>query len=156
MNNLKTLRIENNLLQNDLAKLLKISQNGYSQYENSQRNIPINILKILAKHYNTSIDYLVGITNNRKPYKKSIIKNEFKDINRLKEIREDRDLTQIEIAKLLNMSRAGYSLYEININEIPVKNLIKLADFYNLSIDYILYLTDQRTAHDKVTKEEIT
>ena len=116
MNNLKTLRIENNLLQNDLAKLLKISQNGYSQYENSQRNIPTNILKILAKYYNTSIDYLVGITNNIKPYKKSIIKNEFKDINRLKEIREDRDLTQIEIAKLLNMSRAGYSLYEININ----------------------------------------
>ncbi len=71
------------------------------------------------------------------------------NISRLKEIREDRDYTQIEMAKLLNITQAQYSRYEKGINSIPLENIEKLADFYNTSIDYLLYRTDERTPYKK-------
>lgn len=61
---------------------------------------------------------------------------------RIRELREDKDLTQKQIAQVLNMSQTGYSQYEIGKNDIPTKILISLAKFYNVSVDYILELTD--------------
>ena len=61
---------------------------------------------------------------------------------RIKDLREDKDLSQKEIAKILNMSQTGYSKYEVGTNDIPTKILIKLAQFYNTSVDYLLGLTD--------------
>ena len=57
---------------------------------------------------------------------------------RLRDLREDRDMTQTQIAKELNMSQTGYSKYETGENDIPTAVLIKLAKFYNTSIDYLL------------------
>lgn len=65
-------------------------------------------------------------------------------MNRLKELREDKDFTQTEIAKFLNMSQTGYSKYEVGTNDIPTEVLKKLAKFYGTSVDYLLYLTDER------------
>ena len=65
-------------------------------------------------------------------------------INRLKEIREDKDLYQIDIAKVLNITQSQYSLYENGIRLIPVDKLVKLAKYYNTSTDYLLGLTDER------------
>lgn len=62
---------------------------------------------------------------------------------RTRELREDRDLTQTQIAKILNMSQTGYSKYETGENDIPTKILIELAKFYNTSTDYILELTNK-------------
>lgn len=62
---------------------------------------------------------------------------------RIRELREDRDLTQTQIAKILNMSQTGYSKYETGENDVPTKILIELAKFYNTSTDYILELTDK-------------
>lgn len=56
---------------------------------------------------------------------------------RLRELREDNDLTQAEIAKILNISQRAYSHYEIGSREIPLELLIKLADYYSVSLDYI-------------------
>ena len=64
-------------------------------------------------------------------------------LKRLKELREDRDLKQIDIANFLNMKQQQYSRYETGINEIPFEYVIKLAKFYNVSIDYIAELTDE-------------
>lgn len=61
---------------------------------------------------------------------------------RIRNLREDKDLTQTEVAKFLNMSQTGYCQYEIGKNDIPTKILIKLALLYNVPIDYILGLTD--------------
>ncbi len=63
---------------------------------------------------------------------------------RLKDLREDRDLSQKELAKILEMSQTGYSKYETGENDIPTQILIKLADFYNTSIDYILGRTNNQ------------
>lgn len=62
---------------------------------------------------------------------------------RIRDLREDRYLSQIEVAKFLNMSQTGYSKYEVGTNDIPTKILIQLAKFYNTSIDYLLGITDE-------------
>ncbi len=61
---------------------------------------------------------------------------------RLRNLREDKDMTQTDIAKILNMSQTGYSKYETGENDIPTNVLIKLAEFYNTSIDYLLGVTN--------------
>ena len=66
---LKELRESHNLTQNEISKILKITSPQYSLYETGKRNIPISLLSKLAKYYNTSIDYLVGDTNEIKPYR---------------------------------------------------------------------------------------
>ena len=62
---------------------------------------------------------------------------------RIRDLSEDRDLSQTEVAKFLNMSQTGYSKYEVGTNDIPTKILIQLAKFYNTSIDYLLGITDE-------------
>ena len=57
---------------------------------------------------------------------------------RIKDLREDHDLNQTTVAKMLGMSQTGYSKYETGENDIPTAVLIKLALFYNTSIDYLL------------------
>ena len=66
---------------------------------------------------------------------------------RIRDLREDSDRNQTELAGLLGMSQTGYSKYETGENEIPVSVLIKLADLYQTSTDYLLGRTDQKTAY---------
>ena len=62
---LKDLREDSDIKQKDLAEYLHIKQNTYSQYENGQRQLPIEILIALAKYYNVSTDYILGITDKK-------------------------------------------------------------------------------------------
>ena len=71
------------------------------------------------------------------------------NIDRLKEIRQDRDLQQIDIAKVLKTSQVQYSRYERGIRVMPVDKIAKLAKFYDVSIDYLLGLTDIRKPYPK-------
>lgn len=66
---LKQLRESHNLTQNDISKFLNITSPQYSLYETGKRQIPILLLSKLAKFYNTSIDYIVGDTDEIVPYK---------------------------------------------------------------------------------------
>lgn len=72
---LKELREDNEIKQTELAKILNCKQNTYSQYENENRIIDIYNLEKLAIFYNTSIDYLIGLTNEKKPYPRIEKKN---------------------------------------------------------------------------------
>ena len=65
---LKDLREDMDLTQSEVAAYLHIKQNTYSQYENGQRQIPLELLVALAKYYKTSTDYLLGLTDVKKPY----------------------------------------------------------------------------------------
>ncbi len=62
---------------------------------------------------------------------------------RIRDLREDNDLTQREIAKELNCSQQVYSNYELGQRDIPTDILIRLSKFYNVSVDYILEITDE-------------
>ena len=61
---------------------------------------------------------------------------------RIRDMREDHDMSQTQLAKKLNMSQTGYSKYETWENDIPTKILIQLADLYDTSVDYLLGRTD--------------
>lgn len=61
---------------------------------------------------------------------------------RIRDLREDMNINQTTMAKMLNMSQTGYSKYETGENDIPTAILIRLAEIHNVSIDYILGQTD--------------
>ena len=65
---IKDLREDNDLYQKDLAKVLKISQAQYSRIETGENEITLDSLIRLANYYNTSTDYILGLTNNKKRY----------------------------------------------------------------------------------------
>ena len=62
----------------------------------------------------------------------------------IRDLREDNDLTQSTLAKVLNCSQQVYSNYELGQRDIPTEILIKLADFYGVSADYLLDLTENK------------
>lgn len=68
---------------------------------------------------------------------------------RIRDLREDRDMTQTELAKLLDMSQTGYSKYETGENDIPTPILCSLARIHNTSVDYLLGLTDVREPYPR-------
>ncbi|MBQ3355919.1 MAG: helix-turn-helix transcriptional regulator [Oscillospiraceae bacterium] len=63
---------------------------------------------------------------------------------RLRDLREDADMTQTQIAKYLGMSQTGYSKYETGENDIPTQVLIKLAKLYRVTTDYLLGISDKK------------
>ena len=69
---------------------------------------------------------------------------------RIRDLREDHDMNQTQVAKMLGMSQTGYSKYETGENDIPTSVLIRLARFYNTSIDYLLGRTEDRILHGPV------
>ena len=81
---------------------------------------------------------------------------------RIKSLREDNDLTQKQLSSFLNISQVAYSYYEINKRNIPLELLSQLADYYNTSIDYLLYRTDEIMPYPKIqttkqiSKEHLT
>ncbi len=70
-------------------------------------------------------------------------------IERLREIREDYDLTQQDIAKVLNTTQQQFSKYELGIILIPIEKLAILADYYNTSVDYLIGRTNDAKPYEK-------
>ena len=68
---------------------------------------------------------------------------------RIRDLREDKDISQTKLAKILGMSQTGYSKYETGENDIPAAILIELANFHNTSVDYILGLTDEKRTYPR-------
>lgn len=66
---IRNLREDRDLKQKDIAEYLQIHQTTYSDYELGNLNVPVDVLIKLSKFYNTSIDYIVGLTNETTPYK---------------------------------------------------------------------------------------
>ena len=65
-------------------------------------------------------------------------------LKRIKDLREDNDLTQTQLSQLLNITQRAYSHYETGTREVPLEVLVKLADFYKTSTDYLLERTNKR------------
>ena len=68
---IRDLREDRDLMQKDLAAYLKCTQVCYSNYETGKRDIPTDVLKALAVYYDTSVDYILGLTDEPKPYPKT-------------------------------------------------------------------------------------
>ena len=72
---------------------------------------------------------------------------------RLRDLREDNDMSQAEMAKLLKCSQQTYSRYEAHVTEIPLQSLIFLANYYNTSVDYLLGITNEPKPYPKANQE---
>lgn len=68
---------------------------------------------------------------------------------RIKDLREDNDLSQTQMSKMLNISQVAYSYYELGKRTVPLEILCKIADFYHTSVDYLLYRTDTFKPYEK-------
>lgn len=75
-------------------------------------------------------------------------------IKRIKDLREDNDLLQTDIAKVLNTTQQHYSRYEMGTIMIPIDRIKKLALYYDTSIDYIVGLTDEKKPYPRTTKKD--
>ena len=72
--------------------------------------------------------------------------------SRLRDLRQDSDLTQKEVGTIVGMSQTGYSQYELGNNDIPTHVLITLSEYYTVSVDYILGLTDEKKPYPRAKK----
>lgn len=135
---IRDLREDSDKLQKEIADYLGVSRSAYGKYETGRNSIPIDKLIMLADLYKVSVDYLLGETQDPKrfPLTKEAAEN------RLCIIRKKHKLNQTQIAEKINMSQMGYSKYETGRILLHPMLLIKLARFYNVSIDYLLGLTD--------------
>jgi len=70
-------------------------------------------------------------------------------LRRLRDLREDNDLTQKQVAEILKTSPQYYQKYETGVRPLPVNRIVELAEYYNTSVDYILGLTDIKTPYPK-------
>ena len=126
---LKTLRKINGLTQKELAEKLKIKQNSYSDWENGKSEPNIEMLVRIAGYFDVSLDYLMG-------GKMKNITEEFSLC--LKKLRMKRKLYQKQIAEELKISQQQYSKWEGGIITPNAETLVRLADYFDVSVDYLL------------------
>ncbi len=75
--------------------------------------------------------------------------------HRIRDLREDLDMTQTELSKVLHITQRAYSHYENGTRDIPLDILISIADFHNVSIDYLLNRTNDKRLHALNKKDKI-
>lgn len=168
VNRIRDLREDHDLTQQELADMLGCSQATYSRYETGDVNVPVDILKRLSQFYKVSIDYIVGLSD-RKWTNLCECRIDFNMLfshtlkwgsesgvymERIRNLREDKDLNQTKMAELLNCSQTTYSRYETGDLNIPIDSLTKLAIFFNTSIDYLIGLTDEKKPYKRIIKSE--
>ena len=137
-NNLVFLREEKDYLSKDMAKFLNIPPSVYSEWENNKLSISTKRLYELGEFFNVNIDYLVGLSSKRINLKTNKVLDQKDTSLRLKEVRENMNLSMRELAQKLNTSSSAISNYENNKNLILSSFLIELSKISNYSIDYIL------------------
>lgn len=137
-NNLVFLREQKDYLSKDMAKFLNIPPSVYSEWENNKLSISTKRLYELGEFFNVNIDYLVGLSSKRINLKTNKVLDQKETSLRLKEVRENMNLSMRELAQKLNTSSSAISNYENNKNLILSSFLIELSKISNYSIDYIL------------------
>lgn len=137
-NKLKEIRLENNLSQKDLAKILKIERGTYSQYETENIIIPIKHLNTICNYFKVSLDYIFNLTNKKNyiDYKEEI--NKITSGIRLKEFRKDHKITQVKLSEITNSSQSTFADYERGKNLIATPFLYEICKKYYISADYLL------------------
>ena len=127
---IRHLREDRDLTQARVAKMLDMSQTGYSKYETGENDIPTAVLIRLSEFYHVSTDYLLGLTDQ--------LPGEPLFLARIRLLREEHDWTQQQVANRLHIDRRTYDAYEAGVTDVPVEILIALARLYNVSTDYLL------------------
>lgn len=132
------------LKQKDIANILNITQQSYSLWENGTKIIPLKHLNSLCNYYNVSMDYMLGLSNTRHY---DVINTDIDKSSigkRLREFRIKNNVTQMELAKLLNTTHSTISAYESGKTTILTAFAYEICKRYNISMDYLCGRTNAK------------
>ena len=133
-----------NLKQKDIANILNITQQSYSLWENGTKIIPLKHLNSLCNYYNVSMDYMLGLSNTRHYDVINIDIDKSLIGKRLREFRIENNITQTELAKLLNTTHSTISAYESGKTTILTAFAYEICNKYNISMDYLCGRTNAK------------
>lgn len=131
------LRVDYDYKQKDIANYLNVKTDTYSKWERQINDMPLQKVNDLSKKYNVSLDYLLGLSNEKNS---KISQN---NINipilqkRLKQLRKSKKFSQKDLSKKLGFPQTTYSNYERGSRLITTQKLLLICKFYNVSFDYI-------------------
>jgi len=133
---LRDIREDNDMKQIDAAEILKTTQANYSRWENETELIPLKKLTIFCNFFNVSMDYVIDKTRNNIDNGKHNL--DAKVIGqRLRILRKEKDITQTDLAKLLNTSQSTISAYEAGKTTLLTSFAIQIVNEYGVSLDWI-------------------
>ena len=136
MMRLKKVRIYADLKQREVAEILGVSRNSYNMWEREYDFIPLKQLDKFCNIFHVSLDYVLGFTevweyeNSKRIDSKLLAK-------RIKRIRRENDLTQDDLAKILNITRSSISKYENGINLALTSYIIGFCKYFHVSSDFV-------------------
>ena len=137
------LRVDNDLTQKDMAKILNTTRDNYAQWERGFCNFPLEKINIFANYFNVSLDYLTGLSNNKKTENYQV--PNFNDIpSKIKNIRKKYKYTQEKISEIIKIKQRTYSGYETGRSQTPLYVLYLLARTYNISLDYLISRSENK------------
>lgn len=136
------LRVDNDLKQKEIAKMLKVNINTYPHWESGMYETPIEMIDKLSKFYNCSVDYLTGLSNEHGSFLKKFNSEEM--FIRLKKLRKENRLSQAEIGNRLSFGQMNYCRYEMGKILIPFSKLYLIAKEFNISLDYLMGKSDDK------------
>lgn len=132
---IRNTREDHDLTQRELSEILKVKRSTYAMWELGDVHIPIEKLQELADYYHVSMQYLVGLTNNKTETvdKTKVTKELLGTI--LKAKRLEHNLTQMQVAVHLGINQSAYAYYEYGQAQISIDKLCQLANLYKTTID---------------------
>ncbi len=136
--NLRKIREEYDLSQRQMAKILNIGKSSYNYFETGEHIIPLKHLNNFCNTFHVTMDYLCGLTDVKTHTTKSYKLNREIISFRLKKIRLQNNLSQTDLAKILNTSQSNISFYENNKTLILTAFIYNFAKYFDVSLDYIM------------------
>lgn len=133
---LKDLREDNDLTQTKMAKILGVSQSNYARWETKLKIIPLNKLNDFCNYFHVSMDYVIGLTNN-KEYSNSCDLDKKIISEHLKTFRKKYKVTQVQLAKQLGTNHSVICAYEKGKTLILTAFLIDICIKYSIPADWI-------------------
>lgn len=141
------LRLDAEKKQGDIAEVLLVKRNTYSKWENLINDMPLEKCNELANYYKTTLDYVLGLSNVRE-YIDISLSIDWKLVSeRLTELRHSKNLTETELSGKIGFAQTTYSHYEIGKRRPTTMKLLSIAQYYNVSVDYIVGRTNNKKIH---------
>ncbi len=143
---IRDLREDSDLYQKDIADKLKVTQQSYSLWEIGVEIIPLKHLNTLCNFYDVSMDYVLYLSNEKKPYNINNVVELDKNVikQKLKEVRHDNNLTFRELADELNTTASTLHAYESGKTLILTSFLYQICEKYNISMDWFCGRSDKK------------
>lgn len=149
MMRLKKVRIYADLKQREVAEILGVSRNSYNMWEREYDFIPLKQLDKFCTHFHVSLDYVLGFSDTWE-YPDSKALDPKLLAKRIKRIRRENDLTQDDLAKILNITRSSISKYENGINLALTSYIIGFCKYFQISADFVTGKIDEEIKLDLV------